>query len=150
MCGFIKLSHESPAEHMQTHHSGFQSGRQKTCRYFMRGHCIKGENCVFRHPNLTHSRVQRNEYISSAADCRNGSNCRYLRMGVCKFNHNLRANHDQRPQNNVMWGRNWCQYGDTCTRKQFCSLIHPSQVFPLMNQTNHPPRNRQMQNWGRI
>ena len=135
-CGFIKLSKESIEEHNRTAHTNFESTRQKKCRYFLRGYCIKGANCKYVHP--TQSVIRRpmeRGYGNVGINCRNGRDCHYLMMGICKFNHSLVDNTQGRFPNNS----NWCYYGVECEKIPICPFKHPQQVFPQVYPLNHPP-----------
>ena len=137
ICGYVKLSKENMEEHIKAHHTEFKSVRKQICRYFMRGYCVKGASCKFTHVNQHESAGHRQqEHGNLPPECRNGINCRYLRIGVCKFNHHV-GNYISHSFGNAQHG-DWCYFGNNCIRTH-CMYKHPRQVFLQRQQSNHPP-----------
>lgn len=78
-CGLITKSSQKITSHIRHCETEFTQVKNKTCRYFIKGTCFKGNDCIFTHPEK--------EKLIFVPPCRNGSQCRYLVRGVCKFYH---------------------------------------------------------------
>ena len=78
-CGLITKSSQKITSHIRHCETEFTQVKNKTCRYFIKGKCFKGNDCIFTHPEK--------EKFIFVPPCRNGSQCRYLVRGVCKFYH---------------------------------------------------------------
>ena len=110
--------------------AGFQGNNSKECFYFIRGHCLKGDTCAFKHGN------QRNY----TPECRNGSHCRYLSSGICSFFHPGVGVQRPKPEySQAKNGQGWCKYSENCFRIPNCPFIHSEEDFPQLPKTSKPP-----------
>ena len=95
-CGLITNSAQDMENHKRDCNTQFRAVRKKICRYFAKGGCLKGNECIFSHPS--------EKQVESAPVCRNGLECRYLANGVCKFYHRQkwfqRAHHKETQHRN--------------------------------------------------
>ena len=65
-CGLITNSHQEMINHKRDCNSEFSRVSNKVCKYFLNGGCLKGESCIFKHPQENQER---------APPCRNGFQC---------------------------------------------------------------------------
>ena len=152
LCGYICSNSNGFNEHKRWTHGEFQRVGYKICKYFVRGGCFKGDQCLFSHPY--------EKQFKAAPKCRNGRNCPYLARGVCTFFHPMigvqQPIADQQPsnqaQNNISPPRGWCRYREEC-RKPNCNFSHPDydfdyeQDFPKLNNANNPPIRQRSWGW---
>ena len=63
----------------EMHHEGFRKNIiNRTCRYFNRGYCAKGDQCKFTHKETQQKRTP---------TCNQGIQCRFLQQNRCRFYH---------------------------------------------------------------
>ena len=107
--------------------------RNKECYFYNKGNCLKGDSCKFKHK-------QRQQRIP---ECKNGSDCRYLRRGVCSFFH--RGMGVQKPKQNYPENTNsaksgtWCKFTANCAKVPNCPYLHSNQDFPKLPKVAKPP-----------
>ena len=83
-CGQTFASIHEISEHVkehtgQTHKSESFRKVNRSCRYFRRGYCAKGNNC-----NFSHKESQSTHYTPT---CNKGSQCLFLQQNRCSFYH---------------------------------------------------------------
>ena len=133
-CGEIFTPKNSFENHIMSCEQGFKKASNKECYYFKKGHCLKGETCSFKHVITQRSRVP---------ECRNGSECKYLRNQICHFFHrgvgvqntNLNYFKATNPARNTVW----CKFNENCNRIQNCPFLHWNQDFPKLPNITKPP-----------
>jgi hypothetical protein len=130
--------------------SGFQIVNPRACRYFSRGFCWKGNECGFYNPQQS-PRVP--EYTPQY---RNGSWCRYLASGICRFFHGgvgvqSPPQGDQQPQSRPVQGkpnnRGWCHFMEDCIRVPRCPFVHHEEDFPPLVKKNPPETQENIEKW---
>ena len=131
-CGRIFESQSDVEIHLRKCNEEFTSNR-KECRYFRKGSCRKGDTCIFKH--------------TKPRECKNGTMCRYLAQGRCKFGHQSPDRTPVSPiraeQINVGDFR-YCMFGAQCRNLPYCPLFHYNMDFPhLSANRNHPMRAQQ-------
>ena len=139
-CGLIARSVQELANHNKECNIQFKKVRNKICKYFVRGGCLKGNECIFSHP-------EEETQAKSVQVCRNGPECRYLANGVCKFYHNEKEsqktrNKDAQNYSNGYFQRRpnvWCRFLEDCRRVPNCKFTHYEEDFPKLQQTNTRP-----------
>ena len=122
--------HEHKKEHMieNNKEENYQFSRKdKVCRYFRRGFCVKGEDCVFKHIS--------NQSMNVAA-CRKGQECKYFYQNRCKFYHD-----GERDRVQTTRVQKACRYKEECWNIRACRFSHQSQGFQFAQRTNIPPQN---------
>ena len=82
ICG-CRFQYQNQVEaHMREHNTnqqGFERRQaRKSCRYFRRGYCLKGNQCAFEHSEQTQNHTPA---------CNKGLECRYLYQNRCSFFH---------------------------------------------------------------
>ena len=101
----------------------------KECYYYSRGQCWKGELCKFKH--------EEQRSIRRTPECFNGSGCRYLASGVCRFFHprvGVQNPAEPRPQR-----AGFCIYSEECRRVPNCPFVHSAEDFPELAKSPNPP-----------
>ena len=133
-CGEIFKIRNEFETHRNTCDVGFKEVRNnKECYYFKKGSCFRGDTCTYKHEPQG----------PTIRECRNGTNCRYLRNGVCCFFH--RGVGVQSPRSNCFETTNiasdesWCKFNPNCNRIPNCPYLHSNQDFPKLPKIAKPP-----------
>ena len=148
-CGFVINSQNELREHLQVCNAGFQNVRNKICKYYVHGGCLKGELCTFSHPP--------EKQFRAAPNCRRGRRCSYLANGACRFFHygvGVQQQHrggvqerqmrsDQSNQSDIPQ----CKFGNDCFRAPYCPFYHYEEDFPKLKKTNNPPMEKMNNGW---
>ena len=145
-CKKLFASGREIEEHMKEHidenkeDEGFQySRKEKSCVYYRRGFCAKGELCAFNH------NIHQTYRIPA---CKKGEKCEFLYQNRCKFFHEgvgvqrPRFGQQERPQ------KKECKFQEECWNFSSCTYLHKDQDFHLAKQTNRPPQGmRNLRTW---
>ena len=147
-CGLILKSMQEMQWHKRECHMQFMKVRNKICKYFIRGRCLKGNTCIF-----THKENKQQEFTPV---CRNGPQCRYLTTGGCKYYHSRYNNQQnlnneaQKPQqfykgvnNRTFQGRSWCRFLEDCYRVPNCAYKHYEENFPKLQKKSYNSQQNQ-------
>ena len=131
-CGRIFESKTDVEKHHRNCNEEFTSNR-KECRYYRKGSCKKGDNCLFKH--------------TKPRECRNGSRCRYWLQGRCKFGHQSPAHvpvSQMTAEQGFSGDFRYCMFGAQCRNLPYCPLLHYNLDFPhLPANRSHPMGTRQ-------
>ena len=149
-CGYSVTGTEDMKNHVANCMEEFvPAHRSRVCRYFARGDCWKGDQCLFAHPDSSWGPNKRN-----IPACVNGPFCRFLRSGVCRFFHpaiGVQQPAEQRrcqPRYQQDWQQNtgsrWCRHLEDCTRIPNCPFSHYEEDFPKLPNAKNPP---EFQDW---
>ncbi|KAJ2095445.1 hypothetical protein GGI16_005205 [Coemansia sp. S142-1] len=128
-------------------------GKIGVCNYFMKGHCWKGDDCLYRH--LTREESERAQSESRAIVCKHwlrglckkGDQCEFLheynlrKMPECTFFaasgrctsgdecQYLHINPESKIKECLWYARGFCKHGPKCRSKHVRKLICPSYRF---------------------
>ena len=105
-CGQMCDSALDVKRHYDTQHKMEPARHKEVCKHWRRGHCIKGDQCNFAHVGHQQSRESRitREKTTRVPACKHGSNCDWLKRGVCSYFH--RGVGVQKPWEERQSGRN--------------------------------------------
>ena len=127
-CGELFHERELLNAHIKQCHDSFNTNR-KECRYFRRGNCSKGDNCLFVHRR------------SRPMHCKNGVSCTYYARGKCNFYHEYesrdRNSHYVQFQGDQR-GVRFCRFAHDCWRKPNCLFLHYDVDFPELTRRRTP------------
>ena len=139
-CGLICESNDKLENCMKNEHNNRQ-----VCKYYRRGHCLKGNNCLFEHIDRQNNFNNSNMKLQNK-QCRNGNNCRFYYQGNCNFTHNysghqnnqrayqnnqnyhFNQNRYQNNQNSFNIPNRECWYQNNC-RRNWCIFKHNSSEY---------------------
>ncbi|KAJ2740243.1 Cleavage and polyadenylation specificity factor subunit 4 [Coemansia sp. BCRC 34301] len=128
-------------------------GKIGVCNYFLKGHCWKGNNCIYRH--LTREQSERAQYENRAIVCKHWLRGLCKKSDQCEFLHefNMRKmpecsffsanglctggnecpyqhiNPESRVKECLWYARGFCKHGVKCRSKHVRKLICPSYRF---------------------
>ena len=110
------------------------SSQEKTCRYFRRGLCLKGDLCPFRHQNTD---------ANFTPACSRGQGCTFFMQNRCNFYHPGVGVQAPKSQQRAGYDgiQRECRYKDDCWNIMTCSFLHPQQGFQFVRNMNRPPPN---------
>ena len=114
----------------KSNYEGFKRSRAEIiCRYYRRGFCEKGNQCLFKH-----EKTQRN----STPACNRGVECRYLYQKRCRYFHQGVGVQNQEQKE--------CRYKNECRNQSKCPFAHPVQYFRFTQRTVRPPQGTHVRN----
>ena len=125
--------------------------KSKVCRYYARGECWKGNQCLFVHPKSSQE-----EHRVNIPLCSNGLSCRFLMSGVCRYFHpGIGVQHptwqsqqqEQHQQEQYQKKGRWCRFLEDCWRVPNCPFTHYDQDFPKLPKVNKPQESSNLQDW---
>ncbi|KAJ2461050.1 hypothetical protein GGF42_000453 [Coemansia sp. RSA 2424] len=127
-------------------------GKIGVCNYFLKGHCWKGNNCIYRH--LTREQSERAQFENRAIVCTHWLRGLCMKSDQCEFLHELNSrkmpeclwyarglcNHgsecqyqhidpESRIKECLWYARGFCKHGAKCRSKHVRRLICPSYRF---------------------
>ena len=105
-CGEMCRGRNVLKKHSDKEHPIVVERSNEVCRHWRRGHCHKGDRCAFSH--VGHQDNSAAPKRAKVPVCRNGSDCDWLRRGICSYSHprigvqkpwlNKKASHESRTQ----------------------------------------------------
>ena len=84
-CGEMIRGQHALKKHTDKEHSIVVVKSKEVCRHWRRGHCHKGDRCSFSH--VGHQDNSAATKITKVPACSNGSDCDWLRRGLCSYFH---------------------------------------------------------------
>ena len=108
--------------------------QDKICRYFRKGFCFKGDQCVFKHSKM---------HEPQAPMCNRGPLCIFKAQNRCLFLHpELDSQNSQQK-----WKRE-CRFKEKCWNISSCLYSHNMQGFRFSGRNTRPPlMARNMNTW---
>ena len=99
-CGQMCETAIDVKRHYDDEHKMEQVRYKEVCKHWRRGHCNKGDQCLYAHVGQQQSSDSRStkEKSMRVPACKHGSNCDWLKRGVCSYFH--RGVGVQKPWNN--------------------------------------------------
>ena len=88
--------------------------KQKICRYFRNGFCVKGDECAVKHSDVSEHQVP---------PCRRGQHCFFKAQNRCKFFHPLNE-----AQNTQQTQIKLCRFQERCWDMSSCLFSHNPHV----------------------
>ena len=85
-CGEMRSSSNAVRKHKDKDHPMLVVRSKEVCHHWRRGHCAKGDRCLYSHvghQNQENS-ARRGPQVPA---CRNGSDCDWLKRGICSYYH---------------------------------------------------------------
>ena len=122
LCDFSAINNDILQKHMQV---AMGHKLDTICKYFLRGHCMKGKFCRFKHPLPSNDKEQnlnphRTKYFQSREE-----NIKYQNKPVytkqCKYMENC-----FKFPNCGFLHKEVCKFQDKCLNKQNCNFVHLS------------------------
>ena len=86
-CGEMFSSVDAVKKHREEEHQRTAVRSKEVCFHWRRGHCDKGDRCLFSHVGRQGDTAATNRTSTNAPDCSNGSSCLWLSRGVCSYFH---------------------------------------------------------------